>query len=150
MSKDNIAGIRHALNRAFHVPSSWHATCINEGMKNLGRLILGGTLIVGMAGAAESAAKLAAVARTPSDHVRVADMYRGEAKKYQKDAERYRELAAKPARMIPNEGKHPMAPGTRGHSLFFAQKSDEKAKEAFELEARHRQLAERAAQVNVE
>jgi hypothetical protein len=141
---DSVKGKRDAMPRL-----EWQQVCIGQTMSQFRRWMIAAMVATGTM-AAEDTAKLAVSARTAADHRRVADLYRTEADKYAKKAEHFRKLAEQQPRMIPNEGKHPMAPGTRGHSLYFLAKSEEKASEARSLEARHREMAAKAEQLHVE
>lgn len=91
---------------------------------------------------------LISVARTPADHMQLAQYYKAEADKLEAEAKDHDELAAayrKSSMSKVAAMKVPMAPNTAAHCEYFAKSVREAAKAAREMAASHEQMAKDAS-----
>jgi hypothetical protein len=92
-------------------------------------------------------AHLIATAKSPADHIQLANYYKAEADRLEAEAKEHDEFAAAYRKSPISQAaamKNPMAPNTVAHCEYFAKTLREAAKSARELAASHEQMAKDA------
>ncbi len=121
-------------------------------MKRRLAVLFGALLLAGGSLAAERTRELSkkdlnallAVAKTPRDHLRLADHFEAKALKYEAEAAEHAESAkGYRARPTGSEQKHPMSPDTAAHCDYLADSLGKAAKEARKLAAAHESVAKK-------
>ena len=91
---------------------------------------------------------LIATAKSPADHLKLAQHYKAEADRLEAEAKDHDELAAayrKSSTWQASAAKGPMRPDTPAHCEYFAKSVREAANAAREMAAEHEQMAKEAA-----